>query len=345
MNAANQHVEGDGRSRPPSACRRSRWWPRTSGRSPSPGSRSPAGSPWQRVIIIRNESSTDGERDAEGALGDRAGQLRGTGAARLKARTTSTSPTSMVVGMLTSGSTSHVTSRRRIRRVQDPRQQRRTLSASVMTRRDTRGGAGRVANADERGGGGEDQRPASANRSISDQDAPLRRHGERDEQQDRRAEVDDLAGEDARHGASAPAAGGRASRARRGGTRVARNSGTRKMRILALIVSSSCQDDAADARASRTSTRQARSIAERVVRRGDAPGKEDRDPDARSRRSSLSAGRPLDEREVAARILEDHGLVDHGELEVRRRDCRPARARSPPASTIVKATPAKARLG
>jgi hypothetical protein len=56
----------------------------------------------------------------------------------------------------------------------------------------------------------------------------------------------------------------------------------------------------------------------RRLRLRHSPGKEQREADARIG-EELERGRPLDEREMAARVLEDHRLVDHRQLEVRRR--------------------------
>ena len=94
------------RARPPSACRRWRWWRRRTGRSPSRGSRSPAAPPCARVIIIRNgqqDRSRARCRASTRVIERRSCEI---GAARLKAKITSPMPTSIVVGMLISVSMS-----------------------------------------------------------------------------------------------------------------------------------------------------------------------------------------------------------------------------------------------
>src|SRR5712692_7061444 len=55
-----------------------------------------------------------------------------------------------------------------------------------------------------------------------------------------------------------------------------------------------------------------------VAGRRDAPGREERDTD-RHVGEELYRHRPLYQREVPRRVLEDHRLVHHGELEVRGR--------------------------
>ena len=87
------------------------------------------GTAFERVIIIRNASSSAASaipsvpRVTVPASSD-------TGCARLNARMTSSSPTSIVVGMLISVSTSHFTSSRRMSRCRI-HGSRNTLSASV----------------------------------------------------------------------------------------------------------------------------------------------------------------------------------------------------------------------
>ena len=98
---------------------------------------------------------------------------------------------------------------------------------------------------------------------------------------------------------------------------VARNSGTRKMRILALSVSSSASATAADGQLQHQH-RQRQQQRQRRIGLGHAPREEQRQADARIG-EQLQARGPFDQRQVAAGILEDQRLVDHGQLEVRGR--------------------------
>ncbi len=97
----------------------------------------------------------------------------------------------------------------------------------------------------------------------------------------------------------------------------ARNSGTRKIRILADKGLDQCQRGAADHELG-DQRGGGEQHADRIVDVGDAPGKEDRQSDAGVGKQ-LQTRCPFEQREVPARVLEDHRLVDHRQLEVRRR--------------------------
>ncbi len=98
---------------------------------------------------------------------------------------------------------------------------------------------------------------------------------------------------------------------------VDRNSGARNRRSLASSVSSSASP--APATASLAGSARERDRQHRPVAGfGDAPGHEERESDGHVG-EQLDRHRPLDQREVARRILQDHRLVHHGELEVRAR--------------------------
>ena len=95
------------------------------------------------------------------------------------------------------------------------------------------------------------------------------------------------------------------------------SSGTRKSRSFAMRVSSTATTPARiTSLASRLATATARAAGVMLDR--DAP-RDEEIAEQREEDEQLDRGRPLDEGQVAAGVLEDHRLVDHRELEVRGR--------------------------
>ena len=168
---------------------------------------------------------------------------------------------------------------------------------------------------DDRGRGG--KRQALRGEQVDQREhAPLREHRECQQQQDRREEVDELRVERGRHCSAAEQQVDQHRRAPRAGTRC------RGTPVRGRCASSPTASRSAPARIRRSpsfATRigAAAAIASQLVLPSAMPhGKEQREPDA-GVVEELERRRPLDQREVARRVLEHHRLVDHRELEVR----------------------------
>ncbi len=95
------------------------------------------------------------------------------------------------------------------------------------------------------------------------------------------------------------------------------SSGTRKSRSLATRVSNTATTAASSASFAAVDQR-GQEQAARARARGHAPRHEEVGEQGEEDQQ-LERGRPLDQGQVAARVLEHHGLVDHGQLEVRGR--------------------------
>src|SRR5579885_3295199 len=116
----------------------------------------------------------------------------------------------------------------------------------------------RTAAAIRHDGGGSGQHRALGGEQVEQaEDAPLREHGEGQQQQHRGGEMDELGGPRQVGHAQLPSSSRTKSPSTASRNAVARNSGARKMRILALTVSSSARPAPAAANLSATTGRAA----------------------------------------------------------------------------------------
>ena len=237
-------------------------------------------------------------------------------------------PISMVVGMLISVSTSHFTFSRRISRCRI-QGSAITLSASVSAAEPYRWfcPVSQATSSVDRNSA----KPCAANRLMRERMRRCDEHREREQQQHRGEQVDEL-GAVVQHGRqlSAPAARGPASRAPRAGTRC------RGIRARGRCASWRAASRSARAarrrwRACASSAGSASDDAEPVAARGDAEREEERQADA-GVDEQLQARRPLDHRQVARRNTPAPSPRGSWSVPGASPGCPPGCARSRPAT-------------
>ena len=172
------------------------------------------------------------------------------------------------------------------------------------------------------------RRPAASRRTSSAalrgeqvderQHAPLRQHREREQQQQRREQVDELQVEGRHRHAQAPSSRLTSMPEHREQERGAEELGRAEDPHLRRHRLDQRQPAPAERELRASSGERARAAEPVVAAVRDAPRQEQREADARVV-EQLERRRPLDQREVPRRVLEHHRLVDHRELEVRRR--------------------------